>query len=302
MKRRIALLRALAIQAFCCALIFCVSLAGAKPPKTIDSVVKDVMDDEYSMAKDWTAPAYMGVVLETSDVGTRGNPPSSKVMIVQTLRGAEIKNAVRVIWTNGKGIVSSTDYIDPACTSEPRFVCRFAMHEESMAESIAPPALGAKFIFATMAPETLESRANYADAIPGVYERIKQEKAVAAYGVYPASPANLTTFSRTALFEEPYSERFSGTLFSLIIFASMISLMAAFFRLPIVGLGCGAATFLFYAWYETGIGSNVNIRIDLVLLLPVFAVALIGMGISLARLDKPRDASNKAKHSIEKNE
>ena len=235
--------------------------------------------------KDWTLPVYVGTVKESSATGTIAAPPTSVIDVEQTLRGEPIQGRQRVIWTRG---TSSLTVADRACIDGPfdaKRNCTYVLDAARLAIPIAPPVVGEKLIVVAIKHDNKRLDTTSPGSIPGIANRLAAEGALAALAAYPASPENLAAFSTRALSHEPILKRFNSPLFFGVMLAAITAMYFAFAR-PSVGLGIGLLTFLLYALYESGVSINTNIRVDLLVLYPTLALAIVAIIIAITRLGR----------------
>jgi hypothetical protein len=246
--------------------------------------------------KDWARPFYVVRVVNSSEPGTIGIPPSSVVQFEKTLRGPAIAGERQVIWTH---LISATTDANPACLTgpyDPKRECKTILHQESLEKTVRAPSAGDTLIIAAHTPEEILLRARHPGAIPGIAERIAKNAAVASFGGYPATNENLAVFDQYATYAERWTRTHMGKLFAAILLLT-IATVACAVAAPRAGIAVAIVTIGTFFLYQDGFEVQENIRVDLIIIYPAIIATLVALTISVIRAAKQQ--SHKASISSE---
>lgn len=271
-----------------------VSVAWAKEPHRAAPVQEGPVIPSATLA-DWKLPAYVGVVLDSSQPGTIGNPPSSRVEVQQTLRGAPLSGVKHVVWTHLTTVVSA---VDSDCNTQPHHEERVCVNEPrqlELAETIDPPMPGQKFLIFTMTPENVARSIGLSSTIPGIAEVLQKENAVVGLLAYPASAESMASFRRYPLLEEPFARRYKQQLANALFAFSLAAVFFVVFA-PKTSLVACALMYLSYIMYESGTTPGVYMFSEMLIFIPWMAIGSIAAFISLVRICKAQSPSIASKH------
>jgi hypothetical protein len=240
-------------------------------------------------AEAWRLSAYIGEVKSSSPPGTVASPPFSTVEIISTLRGEALFGNHELFWTTG---VTGMADEEEGCSSRPydaHHPCKLVLDKSSLARVVVPPTASSKILF-FVEPRNQDGKFGVLmSAIPGLAARIQEKRALITTHVFPATALSLGIYKKYEKQTEPFNQRFSGTLLLSVVFCSIAALGTAL-SLPKIAIGLAVVSLLTYQIYESGISVQTNIRVDLLVIYPLQALAFAAILIALYRIanQKPK--------------